>query len=141
MVEVEAATEVEKAVDPDVLYEAKTSDTSKPIVDATNSEVDVVKFQAYGMIPTEGSELKHRKVKKVTTDEISLVTIQILSNIYIIEPVPKPLVLRGSPLECNIDVQWEMCEGEDILPINSYITSHTVPIKIANLLIGHLMYI
>ena len=46
------------------------SDTSKPIADATNSEVDFVKLlQAYGMVPTEGSELKHRR-KKVATDEI-----------------------------------------------------------------------
>ena len=26
----------------------------------------------------------------------------------------------------------ETCEGEDILPINSYIASHTVPMEIAN---------
>ena len=44
-------------------YEAKTSDTLKPIIDATNHEVDVKLLQAYGMVPTEGSELKHRKVK------------------------------------------------------------------------------
>ena len=44
------------------VYEAKTIDTSKPIVDATNSKVDVVKLlQAHGMIPTEGSELEHRR--------------------------------------------------------------------------------
>ena len=44
------------------VYKAETSDTSKPIVDATNSEIDVVKLlQAYGMVPTEGSELKHRR--------------------------------------------------------------------------------
>ena len=44
------------------VYEAKTTDTSKPIVDNTNSKVDVVKLlQAYGMVPTEGSELKHRR--------------------------------------------------------------------------------
>ena len=55
-----------------VVYEGETSDTSKPIVDATNSEVDVVKLlQAYGMVPTEGSKLKHRR-KKVATDEISI---------------------------------------------------------------------
>ena len=40
-------------------------DTTKPIVDATNSEGDVVKLlQAHGMVPTEGSELKYRSVKK-----------------------------------------------------------------------------
>ena len=83
------------------------------------------------MIPTEGSELKHRIVKKVTTDEIGVVPIQTLGDIHIIEPVPKPLVLRAIPLECSIDdVQWESCE--DISPINLYITSHTVSMEIAN---------
>ena len=43
---------------------------------------------------------------------------------------PKPLVLLGSPVECNIDVLWELCE--DIMPINSYITSHTVPMEAAS---------
>ena len=75
------------------VYEAETSDTSKPLVDTTNSEVDVKLLQAYGMIPTEGSELKHRKVKKVTTDEITLVPTQTLNDIHTIQPVPKPLVL------------------------------------------------
>ena len=87
-------------------------DTSKPIVDASNSEVDVVKLlQACGMVPTEGSELKHRR-KKVTTDEISI--IQTLSDDFTFEP--KPLVLHGSLVECNIDVQWESF-SEAIMPI------------------------
>ena len=65
--------------------------------------MDVVKLlQAYGMVPTEGSELKHRR-KKVTTDEISI--IQTLGDDFTFEP--KPLVLCVSPVECNIDVQWE----------------------------------
>ena len=52
------------------MYEAETANTSKPIVDATNSEVDVVKLlQAYGMVPTEGSESKHRRINKVATDQ------------------------------------------------------------------------
>ena len=68
------------------------SDTSKPIVDATNSEVDVVKLlQAYGMVPTDGSELKHRKTKTVTTDEISIV--QALDNDFTFKPAHKSLVL------------------------------------------------
>ena len=33
-------------------------------------------------------------------------------------------------MECNVDVQWEFCE--DIVPINSYIVSHTVPMEIAS---------
>ena len=113
------------------VYEAEMSDTSKPIVDATNSEVDVVKLlQAYGMVPTEGSKLKHRR-KKVTTNEISMVPIQTLGNLTF---EPKLLVLQGSPLECNVDVQWKTCEGDDILPINSYTISHTVLMEIANFL-------
>ena len=76
------------------VHKAETSDTSNPVVDATNSKVGVVKLlQANGMVPTEGSELKHRRVKKVATDEISVVPIQTLSDIHTIEPVPKPLVL------------------------------------------------
>ena len=31
-----------------------------------------------------------------------------------------------------MDVQWERCEGEDILPISSYIATHTVPMEMAN---------
>ena len=72
------------------VYEVETSDTSKPIANATNSKVDVVKLlQAYRMVPIEGSELKHR-CKNVATDEISMVPIQILGN-FTFEP--KPLVL------------------------------------------------
>ena len=85
------------------------------------------------MEPTEGSELKHRRtLKKVAIHEISIVPIQTLGNLTF-EPKHKPLVLQGRPLECNIDeVQWESCE--DILPINSYITTHTVPMEMANAL-------
>ena len=32
------------------------------------------------MVPTEDSELKHRKIKKVAADEISMVPIQTLSE-------------------------------------------------------------
>ena len=83
------------------VYEAETTDTSKPIVDTINSEVDVVKLlQAYGMVPTDRSELKHRRTKKVATDEICVV--QSLDNDFTCDP--KPMVLHGSLVECNIDV-------------------------------------
>ena len=89
--------------------------------------MDVVKLlQAYAMVPTEGSELKHRR-KKVATDKISIV--QTLGDDFTFEP--KPLVLHGSLGECNIDVQWES-SNEDIMSINSYITIHTVSIEAAN---------
>ena len=80
------------------------------------------------MVPTEGSELKHRRTKKVATDEISMMPIQTLGDNFTLES--KPMVLRGSPVECNVDVQWESCE--DIVPINSYITTHAVTMEIAN---------
>ena len=61
------------------------SDTLKSAVDATNSEVDIVKLlQAYGMVSIEGSELKHRRPKKVATDKISLVPIQTLSDVCLL---------------------------------------------------------
>ena len=41
---------------------------------------------------------------------------------------PKPLVLHGSPVECNTDVQWETCD--DILPVSTYITNHSIPIQV-----------
>ena len=79
--------------------------------------MDVVKLlQAYGMVPMEKSELKHRR-KKAATDEIT--------------SEPKPLVLHRSLVECNTDVQWES-SNEDIMPINSYITTHTVSMEVAN---------
>ena len=103
------------------MYEAE-ADSSKPIVDSTTSEVDVLKLlQAYGMVPTDGSELKHRK--KVATDEISVV--KNLGDGF--TSTFMPLVPHGSLVECNIDVQWETCDA--ILPINFYITDHTVPIE------------
>ena len=106
------------------MYETKTTNTSKPIVDATNSEVDVLRLlQVYGMVPTEGSELKHRR-KKVATDEISVV--QTLGDDFTFEP--KPLVLHGSLVEFNTDVQWETCD--DILPISTYIAHHTITIQV-----------
>ena len=107
------------------VYEAETSDTSKPIVDTTNSEVDIVKLlQAYGMVPTDGSELKHRRMKKIATNEICV--IQNLDNGFTFEP--KILVLHGSLVGSNIDVQWETCDA--VLPISMYITDCVIPIQV-----------
>ena len=86
-------------------------------------------LQAYSMVPSAGSELKHRK--KVATDEISMVPIQTISDIQTIELACKTLVLRGSPLEYNTeDLEYISCE--DISPIESYIASHTVSMEVAN---------
>ena len=89
--------------------------------------MDVVKLlQAYGMVPIEGSDIKHRR-KKVATDEISIT--QTLGDDFIFEP--KPLVLHRSLVACNINVQWES-SSEDIMPINLYIATHTVSMEVAN---------
>ena len=49
------------------VHEVEAQDTSKPITDTTNSDVDVVKLlQAYGMVNSEGSELRHRKCSRPT---------------------------------------------------------------------------
>ena len=95
--------------------------------------MDIVKLlQVYGMESTEESELKHRRPKKITTEEISMVPIRTLSGIHTTDLAHKsPLVLRGSPLEYSVDdVEWQSCE--DILPIESYIVSHTIPMEMAN---------
>ena len=40
------------------------------------------------------------------------------------------MVLCGSPVDCNSDVQWEL-SNED-MPINLYIATHTVSMEVAN---------
>ena len=52
------------------------------------------------MVPTDGSELKCRK--KVATEEIYV--IQTVDNDFTSNSMP--LILYGSPVECNINVQW-----------------------------------
>ena len=71
-----------------------------------------------------GSELKYGR-KKVATDEISV--IQILGDDFTFDL--KVMVLHGTWAECNIDVQWETCD--DVLPISTYITDHTIPIQVS----------
>ena len=76
------------------------------------------------MVPTEGSELKHRRMKKVSTDEICVV--QHLDNDFTFDL--NPMVLHGSLVECNIDVQWETCDA--ILPISTYIADYVIPTQV-----------
>ena len=55
--------------------EGEARDTSKPIADTTNLEVDVVKLlQAYGMVNSDRSGLRHRKVKQIDINDISVQT-------------------------------------------------------------------
>ena len=61
-------------------------DTSKPIADTTNSEVDVVKLlQAYGMVNSNGSGLRHRKVKQIDINDISVQTSNFANDVHMID--------------------------------------------------------
>ena len=84
------------------MHEAKTTDTSKPIADATNLDVDVIRLlQACGMVPTEGSELRHRR-KKVATDEISI--IQTLGDDFTFESKPLEIYYMENYMEIQLNV-------------------------------------
>ena len=91
------------------IHEAEsTQDTSRLIVDSTSSEVDVVKLlQAYGMVSSEGSELRHRKVKQWDINYISVETSKFAYDVNTTNLEPKFLVLHGSPLTKYIDVLQE----------------------------------
>ena len=105
--------------------EAETQDTSKPIVDTTNSEVDVVKLlQAYGMVNSDRSELRHRKVRQIDVNDISVQTSNFANDVHVIDLASKPVVLLGSTLSDDVDVLWE--STEEIQPIHVCTASHTV---------------
>ena len=108
---------------------AETQDTSKPIADTTNSEIDVVKLlQAYGMVHSDGSGLRHRKVKQIDVDDISVQTNNFANDVHVIDLASKPVVLHGSALSDDLDVLWE--STEDIQPIHVCTASHTVQIEV-----------
>ena len=109
--------------------EAETQDISKPIADTTNSEVDVVKLlQAYGMVNSNSSGLRHRKVKQIDVDDISVQTSNFANDVHAIDLASKPVVLHGSALSDDVDVLWE--STEDIQPIHICTASHTVQMEV-----------
>ena len=73
------------------------------------------------MMPTDGSELKRK---------LPLMRFLLSRLDSDFTPNFMPLVLYGSPAECNIDVQWETCDSISL--INSNIADHTVPVELAN---------
>ena len=96
------------------VHEAETRDTSKPIADTTNSEVDVVKLlQACGMVSSEGSEFRHRKVRQIDIDDISVQTSNFANDVHTVDLASN---LHGSTLLDDVDVLWE--STEHIQPIH-----------------------
>ena len=109
--------------------EAEARGTSKTIADTTNSEVDVVKLlQAYGMVNSDRSGLRHRKVEQVDVDDISVQTSNFANDIHMIDLASKPVVLHGSALSNDVNVLWE--STEDIQPIHICTASHTVQMEV-----------
>ena len=85
--------------------EVETQDTSKPIADTTNLEVDMVKLlQAYGMVNSDGSGLRHRKVKQIDVNDISVQTSNFANDVHAIDLASKPVVLHGSALSDDVDI-------------------------------------
>ena len=116
------------------VFEAKTTDTSKPIVDATNSKVDVVKMlQAYCMVSSEGSELKHRRKSQLmrsASSRLLVMTLYLNTNHWY-----------------YVEVQWNatlMYSGNHLMKICQF-TRTSPPIlfqwRQPTLQIGLLMYI
>ena len=67
--------------------------------------MDVVKLlQAYGMVSSEGSELRQRKVKQMDIGFISMQTNNFVNDVHAVSLEPKPLVLHGSSLTLEINV-------------------------------------
>ena len=69
-------------------------------------------LQAYGMVQSEGTELKRRK--KVAMNDISQV-----NSLALEFTLPVPIVLHGAPTVLEVDIiQWKMCDH--IMPIVMY---------------------
>ena len=111
------------------VHEAEVRDTSKPIADTSNSEIDVVKLlHAYGMVNSDRSGLRHRKAKQIDIDDISVQTSSFANDVHTIDLASKPVVLHGSTLSDDVDVLWE--STEDIQPIHICTASHTVQMEV-----------
>ena len=85
-------------------------------------------MQAYGMVNSDGSGLRHRKVKQIDVDDISVQTSNFANDVHMINLVFKPVVLHGSALSDDVDILWE--STEDIQPIHICTAFHTVQMEV-----------
>ena len=85
-------------------------------------------LQAYGMVNSDRSGLRHRKVKQVDIDDISMQTSNFANDVHMIDLASKPMILHGSALSNDVNILWE--STEDIQPIHVCTASHTVQMKV-----------
>ena len=91
--------------------------------------MDVIKLlQAYGMVNSDRSEVRHRKVKQIDIYDISVQTSNFANDVHVIDLASKPMVLHGSALSNDVNVLWE--STEDIQPIHICIASHAVQMEV-----------
>ena len=75
------------------------------------------------MVNSDRSGLRHRKVKQIDVNDISVQTSSFASDVHAIDLASKPVVLHGSTLSDDVDILWE--STEDIQPIHICTASHT----------------
>ena len=91
--------------------------------------MDVVKLlQVYGMVNSDRSGLRHRKVKQIDVDDINMQTSNFANDVHMIDLASKPVVLHGSALSDDVNILWKITE--DIQPIHLCAASHTVQMEV-----------
>ena len=85
-------------------------------------------MQAYGMVNSNGSGLRQRKVKQIDVDDISVQTSNFDNDVHAINLASKPVVLHGSALLGDVDLLWE--STEDIQPVHICTAPHTVQMEV-----------
>ena len=80
------------------------------------------------MVNYDKSGLRHRKVKQIDVDDISVQTSNFANDVRVIGLASKPVVLHGSALSNDVNVSWESIE--DIQSIHVCTASHTVQMEV-----------
>ena len=80
------------------------------------------------MVNSDGSGSRHRKVKQIDINNISVQTSNFANDVHAADLASKPVVLHGSALSDDVDVLWE--STEDIQPSQVCTASHAVQIEV-----------
>ena len=84
-------------------------------------------LQVYGMVNSDRSGLRHRKVKQIDIDDISVQTSNFANDVHMVDLASKPVILHGNALLDDVNVLWE--STEDIQSIHVCTVSHTVQME------------
>ena len=87
-------------------------------------------LQAYGMTNSNGSKLRHRKVRQIDINDINMQKSNFANDVHTIDLASKPVVLHGSTLSDDVDILWE--STEDIQPIHICTASHTIQMEVGS---------